>query len=103
MMTNSHFFKRGLWGTRWDFDNQDAMCTFCHSAIENHKTDWIEGFNYQEFMVAKIGVSGLEALRIKSEREMHFKEWELKKIEAEMKITLERLLDYQGDSRLIHK
>lgn len=101
IMTNSHYFGRGKWGTRFDFKNTDPMCIFCHQKVENHKEETVEGFNYKEYMLAKLGEQGFELLRQKSLMEMHYREPTLLQIQAEMKKQLELLLDYNGESEII--
>ena len=65
LMTTSHYFSRGDISGRWDFDNLDAMDIFCHQKIENHKTETVGGFNYQEYMIQKLGAEKFERLRLK--------------------------------------
>jgi hypothetical protein len=62
-LTCSHFYKRGYMGTRWDWNNLDAMCWGCHKLIEGDKQEdsW-----YSNFMKKKLGEEGLEMLKFKA-------------------------------------
>lgn len=64
LMTTSHYFSRGDISGRWNFDNLDAMDIFCHQKVENHKTDTIEGFNYEQYMIEKLGKDKFERLKL---------------------------------------
>jgi len=64
LMTASHYFSRGDIAGRWDFDNLDAIDIFCHQKIENHKTETVEGFNYEQYMIEKLGTAKFERLRL---------------------------------------
>lgn len=55
LMTTSHYFSRGDTGGRWNKKNCDPMCIFCHQKVENNKERTIEGFNYRDYMIAKLG------------------------------------------------
>ena len=61
--TASHYFNKTHYGTRWVLDNLDGMDKWCHSAIEHHKHEDIDGFNYQQFMLEKLGSDRFEQLR----------------------------------------
>lgn len=93
IMTNSHFFGRGHWATRYDFDNTDPMCLFCHAKVENHKYEDVEGFNYEEYMIKKLGQARLDVLKMKSKMIMQYKEHQLLGLKEEMKPILLTLLD----------
>ena len=101
IMTNSHYFGRGKWGTRFDFNNCDGMCIFCHQKVENNKKETVEGFNYEAYMIAKIGEAKLELLRQKSLMRMQYREGQLLQLQAELKAELETLLDYHRESEII--
>lgn len=66
LMTASHYFSRKKYGTRWDFDNIDAMCLFCHQKVENNKKEWVEGFNYELFMLNKLGEKRFDLLQYRA-------------------------------------
>ena len=64
LMTTSHYFSRGDISGRWDFDNLDAFCIFCHQAVENKKTITVGEFNYEQYMIKKLGAERFERLRL---------------------------------------
>lgn len=98
IMTNSHFFGRGNWGTRYDLENGDPMDIFCHSKIENHKDETIEGFNYTEYMIKKVGTEKFEHMKIKAKMRMQYKEHHLIAIQTELRRSLMPLLsEYQQE------
>lgn len=64
--TASHYFNSVHLGTRWDFSNIDGMDRWCHTDIEHHKHEDVDGFNYEKFMISKMGSDKLEQLRKRS-------------------------------------
>lgn len=88
IMTNSHYYGRGKYGTRWDEDNCDPMCIFCHQKVENNKTNEIEGFHYQEYLIKKIGEQRFLLITEKSKMRMHYKEHQLIEIKERLKAEL---------------
>ena len=68
IMTTSHFFSKGAggMGIRFDYDDLDALCIFCHQKIENHKHEFIEGFNYEKYMREKLGDEKYQLLEYKA-------------------------------------
>lgn len=94
LMTCSHFFAKGSGGLgiRWDYDDLDALCIFCHQKIENHKKDWIEGFNYQQYMVTKLGQERYDLLEYRANSTTHYTEFDLQIMLAERNKELEPLL-----------
>ena len=59
----SHFFKRGDESVRWDFENCDSLCYFCHRFAEINKS---KGRWYYEFKLEQLGEERFEELRIRS-------------------------------------
>jgi len=68
----SHYFKRGLWGTRWDQKNCVAFCYGCHRLVEGDKQGW-----YADYMEMRVGKIEMGMLRIKAYAECHYKEVDL--------------------------
>lgn len=56
-LTNSHYWRRGHSGTRFDPENCIALCQDCHSLWENLKND-----TYQQFMLDWLGKERYDAL-----------------------------------------
>ena len=103
IMTNSHYFGRGKYGTRWDPDNCDPICIFDHQKVENNKTETIEGFNYKEYKIKQIGEQRFIHLEEKSKMSMQYREPQLLQIKERLKKELIQLLDYGPESRIIIK
>lgn len=59
----SHYFRRGLWGTRYDLDNVVAAHRRCHEFLETRKAP---GQAYCSLMVSLLGVNGLHALAFRA-------------------------------------
>lgn len=94
IMTNSHFFSRGNYALRWDYDNCDPMDIFCHQKVENHKKDTIEGFNYEEYVKAKIGDQKYMIMEQKAKMTMRYREPQLLEIKERLKMELIELIGY---------
>ena len=58
---NSHFWKRGLMGTRWDEANCCALCYGCHRRWEGDKQG-----EYKDFMVARLGQKEYDLLEFRA-------------------------------------
>lgn len=58
----SHYFGRGRESTRFDPENCDALCFYCHRywGSDNREA-------YREFKIRQLGEEGFEKLRIRSE------------------------------------
>lgn len=76
----SHYWSRGFWATRYNFDNCIALCCFCHAG--NIKGWEYEKEEYRDFMIKKLGLSKykeLEALHYKDIKKRDaikaFQEW----------------------------
>lgn len=68
-LTCSHYFKRDLKGTRWDFENLDSLCwNPCHLEVEKAKKGW-----YRDYMIEKLGENKFELLRMKANAVNRFK------------------------------
>ena len=80
ILTASHYFNRWKKSTRWDIDNIDPACIFCHTEIENSKKKPVDGFVYKEYMINKLGIMGFEELEFKSNKVKIYTEEELKKM-----------------------
>jgi hypothetical protein len=92
IMTTSHYFGRGDMGGRYDDDNTDPVCIFCHQKIENNKRNTIEGFNYEEYMIQKLGPEGFERLRIKCDSITKYSTFDLTILLQEYKKELYAIL-----------
>ena len=94
LMTTSHFFSvgRGQFSVRWNEDDCDAMCLFCHMKVENHKHETIEGFNYEEFKKEQLGDDKYVWLEYKVSIPTIFNMSELEIIKLEMENRLQELL-----------
>src|SRR3990167_7399675 len=57
----SHYYSRRYLGTRWDFDNLMALCFGCHKLWESDKQG-----EYQDVMLKRLGINGLQILRVKA-------------------------------------
>lgn len=44
----SHYFSRRYRGTRWDFNNCDALCYGCHRMVEGDKQGWYSQFKKKQ-------------------------------------------------------
>jgi len=96
LMTSSHYFGRGKMGTRWELEDLDPMDIFCHQKVENAKKEDVEGFNYEQYMIQKIGVERLELLRIKSEMYAGYSIADLLLIQADwQRILRETMAQYE--------
>lgn len=64
----SHFFGRGSSskGVRWDLDNGDALCIYCHQQVENNKTNTVGQFNYRQFKIDQLGQDRFDILEFKA-------------------------------------
>ena len=80
MLTASHYFNRWKRSVRWDLDNLDSVCIFCHTAIENSKNDPVNGFVYKKYMIEKLGIMEFEMLRIKSTKVKIFNDSDYEKM-----------------------
>lgn len=49
-LTNSHYWRRGHSGTRFEPDNCITLCMPCHSEWEN-----LKNYEYKEFMLMRLG------------------------------------------------
>jgi len=70
---NSHFWKRGLMGTRWDEKNCAALCYGCHRRWEGDKQG-----EYRDFMVARLGQEEYDRLEIRARSVTKFSAVDLK-------------------------
>lgn len=95
-MTNSHYFKRGKYGTRWEEDNCDPMCWECHVKIENHKHETIEGFNYETYMLLKLGHKRFNNLQMKAEFIADYSLSDLSKMIKDCKMKRRILIEKLG-------
>ena len=59
----SHFWGRRFEGTRFDFDNCDALCRSCHAKFETEKG---EGRAYWNWKLQRLGPSRFDALNLKA-------------------------------------
>lgn len=92
LMTTSHYWSRSKMGTRWDYNNLDALDLFCHQKVENEKKNAVEGFIYEQFMRNKLGDDGYDLLEYRASSLTRYSEFDLKiMLENEQK-TLEILL-----------
>jgi len=83
-------------GTRWELEDLDPMDIFCHQKVENAKKEDVEGFNYEQYMIQKIGVERLELLRIKSEMYAGYSIADLLLIQADwQRILRETMAQYE--------
>lgn len=57
----SHYWKRGLMGTRWEEKNCVALCYGCHRRWEGDKQG-----EYMDFMVARLGRAEYDRLEVKA-------------------------------------
>lgn len=94
-MTNSHYFRRGSKGLRWDERNCDPMCIWCHQQIENAKGETIGTFNYKAYMIQKVGASQLDLMEYQYHHTTKFSTPELKILLGQLKGELYRLLKYE--------
>jgi 5-methylcytosine-specific restriction endonuclease McrA len=58
---NSHFWKRGYMGTRWEPLNCKALCFSCHRRWEGDKQG-----EYKDFMLKRIGEEDYAKLEVKA-------------------------------------
>lgn len=58
---NSHYWKRGLMGTRWDPANCVALCYGCHRRWEGDKQG-----EYHHFMIGRLGRAEYDKLEMKA-------------------------------------
>lgn len=96
LMTASHYFSRGKFGTRWELENQDPMCIFDHQKVENNKKEIVEGFNYEEYMKNKLGSKRFEVLRIKSEMRAKYSITDLEFLLDDFQKQLRTTIDLYG-------
>ena len=82
----SHFWGRASKATRFDPENADALCTYCHFKHEPNK----QGF-YREFKIKQLGQEGYDALEKRARSIIKFGEVQTR----EMKITLQQMLKRQ--------
>lgn len=94
LMTCSHFFAKGSGGLgiRWDYDDLDALCIFCHQKVENHKYEWIEGFHYQQYMITKLGQERYNLLEYKANSTTIYSIFDLQIMLSQRNKELEPLL-----------
>lgn len=59
--TNSHFFKRGHEGTRFEPDNCDTLCTGCHGYWETDGRD-----EYTRWKLGQLGEQRLDELQLQA-------------------------------------
>ena len=98
LMTTSHYFNRGDMSIRWDYEDLDAICIFCHQKIENHKKDDVEGFNYEQYMINKLGAQRFELLRQKSMMFARYTIQDLQFILEEKQKELKTVIELYGNN-----
>jgi hypothetical protein len=49
-LDNSHYWRRDMWGTRFDPDNCVALARNCHTIWERHQNP-----EYKQFMINRLG------------------------------------------------
>lgn len=62
VITTSHFWNRTNHAFRWEVDLLDPMCVMCHTLIENKKYQNVQGFNYSEYILRKVGKKRYDAV-----------------------------------------
>jgi len=73
-LTWSHYWSIARKGTRWDFDNIDALCWFwCHAKWEHEKQG-----EYKDYMLKKLGKKKYDLLEIKAHAVTKFSRSDLK-------------------------
>lgn len=60
-MHNSHYFGRERQGTRFNFDNCDCLCPYCHKQLGS-----VDKEAYRNFKIKKIGQARYDALVIRA-------------------------------------
>jgi len=58
-LTASHFWKSGMFKTKWVFDNIDAACWGCHSGVWEHNKQG----EYRDFKIAQLGQERYDELQ----------------------------------------
>lgn len=85
-LDNSHYFGRGRWpNLKFEKDNCDALCRFCHNDFENKKST-----DYKEFKENQLGSERYEALlkkkngvlRLREPDKIDLMNWLLEEIEV---------------------
>jgi hypothetical protein len=81
-------------GTRFDFDNCDALCKYCHRLLENKKWHTVvvrgQPFNYLEWKKKQLGESKFKLLEIKAETITKYSAVDLEILLSEFKKELKR-------------
>ena len=68
------------------------MCIFCHQKIENEKKEWVEGFNYELFMLNKLGEQKFSLLEYRATARAGFSVGDLDIMLKDYNRQLQRLL-----------
>lgn len=87
---NSHFWKRGYMGTRFDLKNCDAICYGCHRAIEGDKQ---KGSWYYNWKLQQLGEEEFEKMEIRARSYAGFSVFDL---EILLKICKDQYGDIKG-------
>jgi hypothetical protein len=91
-LNNSHYIGRAHKGTRWDYDNCDSICIFCHQRIENEKKNTIKvagkWFNYEEYKKETLGITRFDLLMLKGTKVTKYNLAELEILLQEFKKEL---------------
>lgn len=98
LMNNSHYFGRGDTGGRWEKKNCDPMDIFCHQKVENNKERTIEGFNYKQYMIDKLGQEEYDRLEVVCNGITKYTSFELGILLKEMQKELHELINRSAAS-----
>lgn len=87
----SHFWKRGYIGTRWDFNNCDALCYGCHRFVEGDKQ---QGSWYYTWKLKELGEQEFELMRNRAQTVADLSYQDLQSLLITFKHEYERLKDH---------